>query len=185
MINTIKHDTEIRMQKCLDVFIKNIRKIRTGRASPSILDSITIDYHGSSIPLFQLANITVENSSTLKLNIFDRSMISVVEKAIITSGLGLNPSSVGSDVRVQLPALTTERRNKLVKVIRSESEQARISVRNIRRDSNDQIKFLVKSKKISEEDERRTQERVQKMTDSFIKKIDIVLSEKEIEILNF
>ncbi|VFP84095.1 Ribosome-recycling factor [Candidatus Erwinia haradaeae] len=185
MINTIQNDTEMRMQKCVAVFIQNIRKIRTGRASPSILDGIIIDYYGAPTPLLQLANITVENSLTLKINVFDRSMISVVEKAIMTSDLGLNPSSIGSDIRVQLPSLTTERRHKLIKVVRSESEQGRVSIRNIRRDANDQVKVLVKNKKISEEDEHRSQERVQKITDAFIKKIDKILSEKEMEILDF
>ncbi|VFP82951.1 ribosome recycling factor [Candidatus Erwinia haradaeae] len=185
MINAIQRETEIRMQKCVEVFIKGIRKIRTGRASPFILDSVSIEYYGVTTPLLQLANVTVENALTLKINVFDRSILSVVEKAIMTSGLGLNPSSVGSDIRVHLPALTTDRRHQLMKVVRSESEQGRVSIRNIRRDANDKIKALVRNKKISEEDEHRSQERVQKMTDSFIKKIDHVLSEKEIEILDF
>ncbi|VFP86756.1 Ribosome-recycling factor [Candidatus Erwinia haradaeae] len=185
MINDIQHNVEIRMKKCVEVFIQNIRKIRTGRASASILDGIVIDYYGSPSPLSQLSNITVENSCTLKINIFDRSIISLVEKAIITSGLGLNPQTVGIDIRVQLPALTEERRHKLIKLARSESEQGKISIRNIRRDANDNIKLLLKQKKISSEQDRRAQELVQKITDLFIKKIDRILLDKEKDILDF
>ncbi|VFP80303.1 ribosome recycling factor [Candidatus Erwinia haradaeae] len=185
MINDIQNNTEIRMTKCVEVFTQNIRKIHTGRASISILDGIVIDYYGSSAPLSQLANITVENACTLKINVFDRSIISLVEKAIITSGLGLNPQTVGIDIRIRLPALTEERRYKLIKLVRSESEQGKISVRNIRRDANDHIKLLLKQKKISLEEDRRGQELVQKITDIFIKKIDRILLDKEKDILDF
>ncbi|VFP85881.1 ribosome recycling factor [Candidatus Erwinia haradaeae] len=185
MINDIQNDTEIRMTKCVEVLIQNIRKIHTGRASISILDGIVVDCYGSSSPLSQLANITVENFCTLKINVFDRSIISLVEKAIITSGLGFNPQTVGVDIRVRLPVLTEERRHKLIKLVRSESEQGKISVRNIRRDANDHIKLLLKQKKISSEEDRRGQEFVQKTTDIFVKKIDSILRDKEKDILDF
>ncbi|VFP87420.1 ribosome recycling factor [Candidatus Erwinia haradaeae] len=185
MINDIQNNAEIRMTKCVAVFIQNIRKIHTGRASVSILDGIVIDYYGSSSPLSQLANITVENACTLKINVFDRSIIPLVEKAIITSGLGFNPQTVGIDIRIRLPTLTEERRHKLIKLVRSESEQGKISVRNIRRDANDHIKLLLKQKKISLEEDRRAQELVQKITDIFIKKIDGILLDKEKDILDF
>lgn len=151
----------------------------------SILDGIMVDYYGSSTPLRQLASVTVEDSRTLKINVFDRSISAAVEKAIMTSDLGLNPSSAGSDIRVPLPALTEERRKDLIKVVRGEAEQGRVSVRNVRRDANDKVKALLKDKEISEDDEHRSQDDIQKMTDVFIKKIDTALAEKEAELMDF
>ncbi len=185
MINEIRKDAETRMEKCVEAFKNHISKIRTGRASPSILDGIMVDYYGSSTPLRQLASVTVEDSRTLKINVFDRSISAAVEKAIMTSDLGLNPSSAGSDIRVPLPALTEERRKDLIKVVRGEAEQGRVSVRNVRRDANDKVKALLKDKEISEDDEHRSQDDIQKMTDVFIKKIDTALSEKEAELMDF
>ncbi|CCP04075.1 Ribosome recycling factor [Erwinia amylovora Ea644] len=185
MINDIKKDAETRMEKCVEAFKNHISKIRTGRASPSILDGIMVDYYGSATPLRQLASVTVEDSRTLKINVFDRSIGAAVEKAIMTSDLGLNPSSAGSDIRVPLPALTEERRKDLIKVVRGEAEQGRVSVRNVRRDANDKLKALLKDKEISEDDDRRAQEDVQKMTDIFIKKVDASLADKETELLDF
>lgn len=185
MINDIKKDAEIRMEKCVEAFKNHISKIRTGRASPSILDGIMVDYYGSPTPLRQLASVTVEDSRTLKINVFDRSIGAAVEKAIMTSDLGLNPSSAGSDIRVPLPALTEERRKDLIKVVRGEAEQGRVSVRNVRRDANDKLKALLKDKEISEDDDRRAQEDVQKMTDIFIKKVDAALADKETELMDF
>lgn len=155
------------------------------RASPSILDGIMVDYYGSSTPLRQLASVTVEDSRTLKVNVFDRSISAAVEKAIMSSDLGLNPMSAGTDIRVPLPALTEERRKDLIKIVRGEAEQGRVSVRNVRRDANDKVKALLKDKEISEDDDRRSQEDVQKMTDVFIKKIDSALAEKEAELMDF
>lgn len=185
MINDIKKDAETRMDKCVEAFKNTISKVRTGRASPSLLDGIVIEYYGTPTPLRQLASVTVEDSRTLKINVFDRSMGPAVEKAIMASDLGLNPNSAGSDIRVPLPALTEERRKDLIKIVRGEAEQGRVSVRNVRRDANDKIKALLKDKEISEDDERRTQDEIQKMTDARIKNVDAALAEKEKELMEF
>lgn len=185
MINDIRKDADQRMDKCVDSFKNHISKIRTGRASPSILDGIMVEYYGAATPLRQLASVTVEDSRTLKINVFDRSLSQAVEKAIMTSDLGLNPSSAGTDIRVPLPALTEERRKDLIKVVRGEAEQGRVSVRNVRRDANDKVKALLKDKEISEDEERRSQDDIQKMTDVYIKKIDTALAEKETELMEF
>ncbi len=185
MINDIKKDAEIRMEKCVESFKNHISKIRTGRASPGILDGIMVPYYGSDTPLRQLAQVTVEDSRTLAISVFDRSISAAVEKAIMASDLGLNPMSAGSTIRVPLPALTEERRKDLIKIVRAEAEQGRVSVRNVRRDANDKTKALLKDKEISEDEDRSSQETVQKMTDIFIKKIDLALSEKEAELMDF
>ncbi|CAM3853659.1 ribosome recycling factor [Rahnella bruchi] len=185
MINEIKKDAEIRMEKCVEAFKTHISKIRTGRASPGILDGIMVEYYGSSTPLRQLAQVTVEDSRTLAISVFDRSISAAVEKAIMTSDLGLNPSSAGATIRVPLPALTEERRKDLIKVVRGEAEQGRVSVRNVRRDANDKTKALLKDKEISEDEDRRSQDDIQKLTDIFIKKIDVALTEKEAELMEF
>jgi ribosome recycling factor len=185
VINDIKKDAEIRMEKCVEAFKNHISKIRTGRASPGILDGIMVDYYGSSTPLRQLAQVTVEDSRTLAISVFDRTVSAAVEKAIMTSDLGLNPSSAGATIRVPLPALTEERRKDLIKVVRSEAEQGRVSVRNVRRDANDKTKALLKDKEISEDEDRRSQDEIQKMTDMFIKKVDAALAEKETELMDF
>ncbi|SQJ10326.1 Ribosome-releasing factor [Serratia rubidaea] len=173
------------MEKSVEAFKNQISKIRTGRASPSILDGIMVEYYGAATPLRQLASITVEDSRTLKINVFDRSLSQAVEKAIMTSDLGLNPSSAGSDIRVPLPALTEERRKDLIKIVRGEAEQGRVSVRNVRRDANDKVKALLKDKEISEDEERRAQDDIQKMTDAYIKLVDTALAEKEKELMEF
>ncbi|GAA0475219.1 MULTISPECIES: ribosome recycling factor [Tatumella] len=185
MINDIKKDAEVRMEKCVEAFKNSISKVRTGRASPSLLDGIVVEYYGAPTPLRQLASVTVEDSRTLKINVFDRSLSPAIEKAIMSSDLGLNPSSAGSDIRVPLPALTEERRKDLIKIVRGEAEQGRVSVRNVRRDSNDKVKALLKDKEISEDDERRAQDDIQKMTDLAIKKVDANLAEKEAELMEF
>ncbi|KGT87647.1 ribosome recycling factor [Pantoea sp. JGM49] len=185
MINDIKKDADTRMEKCVEAFKNQISKVRTGRASPSLLDGIMVPYYGTPTPLRQLASVTVEDSRTLKINVFDRSLSPAVEKAIMASDLGLNPSSAGTDIRVPLPALTEERRKDLIKVVRGEAEQGRVSVRNVRRDANDKIKALLKDKEISEDDERRSQDEIQKMTDGYIKNVDVALAEKEKELMDF
>jgi ribosome recycling factor len=151
----------------------------------SLLDGIVVEYYGTPTPLRQLANVTVEDSRTLKINVFDRSMGPAVEKAIMASDLGLNPSSAGTDIRVPLPPLTEERRKDLTKIVRGEAEQARVAVRNVRRDANDKVKALLKDKEISEDDDRRSQEDVQKLTDAAIKKVDAALADKEAELMQF
>ena len=185
MINDIRKDAEVRMDKCVEVFKTQISKVRTGRASPSLLDGIVVPYYGTPTPLRQLASVTVEDTRTLKINVFDRSLGPAVEKAIMASDLGLNPSSAGADIRVPLPALTEERRKELIKVVRGEAEGARVAVRNVRRDANDKVKALLKDKEISEDDDRRSQDDVQKLTDAAIKKLDAALADKEAELMQF
>ena len=184
MISDIRKDAEVRMDKCVEAFKTQISKIRTGRASPSLLDGIVVEYYGTPTPLRQLASVTVEDSRTLKINVFDRSMSPAVEKAIMASDLGLNPNSA-SDIRVPLPPLTEERRKDLTKIVRGEAEQARVAVRNVRRDANDKVKALLKDKEISEDDDRRSQDDVQKLTDAAIKKIEAALADKEAELMQF
>jgi ribosome recycling factor len=185
VINEIRKDADSRMEKSVEAFKNQISKIRTGRASPSILDGIMVEYYGSATPLRQLANITVEDSRTLAINLFDRSLGSAVEKAIMSSDLGLNPNSAGSVIRVPLPPLTEERRKDLIKVVRGEAEQGRVAVRNVRRDANDKVKALLKDKEISEDEDRRSQEDIQKMTDAYIKLLDAALADKEKELMDF
>ncbi|MEC5317908.1 ribosome recycling factor [Brenneria populi subsp. brevivirga] len=185
MINEIRKDAETRMEKCVEVFKNQISKIRTGRASPSILDGIQVEYYGSATPLRQLANIVVEDSRTLAITVFDRTLGPAVEKAIMSSDLGLNPSSASSVIRVPLPPLTEERRKDLIKIVRGEAEQGRVSVRNVRRDANDKLKAQLKEKAIGEDEERRAQDEIQKLTDLYIKKVDAALAEKESELMEF
>ena len=181
MINDIRKDAEVRMEKCVEAFKNQISKIRTGRASPSLLDGIIVEYYGTPTPLRQLASVTVEDTRTLKINVFDRSMSPAVEKAIMASDLGLNPSSAGADIRVPLPPLTEERRKDLIKVVRGEAEQGRVSVRNVRRDANDAIK---KDKELPEDEQKQTLEESQKLTDKYIKDVDSICEAKKKEILN-
>lgn len=183
VINEIRKDAELRMDKCVEAFKNHISKIRTGRASPSLLDGIQIEYYGTATPLRQLANVVAEDSRTLAITVFDRSLSPAVEKAIMASDLGLNPSSAGTVIRVPLPPLTEERRRDLIKVVRNEAEQGRVSVRNVRRDANDKVKALLKDKAISEDEDRRSQDDIQKLTDAFIKKVDSALADKEAELM--
>jgi ribosome recycling factor len=185
VINEIRKDADSRMEKSVEAFKNQISKIRTGRASPSILDGIMVEYYGSATPLRQLANVTVEDSRTLAINLFDRSLGQAVEKAIMSSDLGLNPSSAGTVIRVPLPPLTEERRKDLIKVVRGEAEQGRVAVRNVRRDANDKVKALLKDKEISEDEDRRSQDDIQKMTDAYIKLLDAALADKEKELMDF
>lgn len=185
MINEIKKDAQERMEKSVEALKSQINKVRTGRPSPSLLDGIMVEYYGAATPLRQLANITAEDSRTLAITVFDRTLAPAVEKAIMASALGLNPSSAGTIIRVPLPPLTEERRKDLIKVVRNDAEQGRVSVRNARRDANDKIKALLKDKEISEDDERRAQDEIQKLTDNFIKKVDEALEQKEKELMEF
>lgn len=185
MIIKIKKDAQERMEKSIEALKIQINKIRTGRASPSLLNGIMVKYYGTKTPLLQLANIITEDSRTLSITVFDSTLIQAVEKAIISSDLGINPSSSGNIIKVPLPPLTEERRNNLIKIIRNDVEQGRVSIRNIRRDANDKIKVLLKDKKINEDNERRTQDEIQKLTDNSIKKIDNILEQKEKELMEF
>lgn len=183
MINEIKQDAQERMKKTLESLGHAFAKIRTGRAHPSILDSVMVSYYGADTPLRQVANVTTEDSRTLALTVFDRSMIQAVEKAIMTSDLGLNPATAGTTIRVPMPALTEETRKGYTKQARSEAENARVAVRNIRRDAIAQLKDLVKEKEISEDEERRGQDDVQKLTDKYVAEIDKALEGKESDLM--
>ncbi|ACQ67959.1 ribosome recycling factor [Candidatus Williamhamiltonella defendens] len=183
MISKIETETQSRMEKCTESFESQIKKIRTGRASPSILDSIQVEYYGASTPLRQLANIVAEDSSHLAVTVFDRNLTPYIEKAIQNSPLGLNPSSAANLIRVPLPPLTEDRRKELIKVIRSEAEAARVAVRNIRASVNKKSKETLKKKEISEDEDRQIQDNVQKLTDRYIKKIDEFLTKKEKEVM--
>jgi ribosome recycling factor len=183
MIDDIQSDAEERMEKSLDALAQNFNKIRTGRAHPSILDGIRIDYYGAETPLKQMASITVEDARTLAVSVFDKSITPDVEKAIMKSDLGLNPSSAGDVIRIPMPMLTEETRKGYIKQARSEAEAARVSIRNARRDANGMLKDLVRDKEISEDEERRGQDQIQKLTDAFVAKIDAALAVKESDLM--
>lgn len=183
MINEIKKDTQTRMHKTVESLGQAFAKIRTGRAHPSILESISVPYYGVDTPLNQAANITVEDSRTLVVTVFDKSMAQAVEKAIMTSDLGLNPASAGTVIRVPMPPLTEETRKGYTKQARSEAENARVAIRNIRRDAITQLKDLLKDKEISEDEDRRAQDEIQKITDKFITEVDKALEQKETDLM--
>ena len=183
MIEDLKKDAEHRMQKTIASFKQDLTKIRTGRAHTSLLDSITVDYYGSEMPLSQVANVTVQDARTLGVSPWEKQMVQAIEKAIMTSDLGLNPATSGTLIRVPLPPLTEERRRDLTKVVRGEGEGARVAVRNIRRDVLGDIKTLLKEKEITEDDERKAQDQIQKITDKYVAEIDGILKEKEKELM--
>ncbi|HBD7141921.1 TPA: ribosome recycling factor [Legionella pneumophila] len=183
MINEIKQDSEKRMKKTIEALHTDMSKIRTGRANASLLDHVMVDYYGSPTPLGQVANITTSDSRTILVTPWEKSMVAAIEKAILNSDLGLNPATAGTAIRVPMPPLTEERRKELIKVVRHEGEQGRVSIRNIRRDANNQLKELVKEKAISEDDERRAAEAIQKLTDRYISEVDAVLAEKEKDLM--
>lgn len=183
MIDDIKKDTATRMDKSLHVLEEDLAKVRTGRAHPSLLDHIRVSYYGSEVPLKQAATVNVEDARTLAIQPFEQSMVKPVEKAILESDLGLNPNTAGSVIRVPMPPLTEERRRDLTRVVRHEGEQTKVAVRNIRRDANGDLKDLAKEKLISEDDERRGEELIQKLTDEHVKKIDEMLAVKEADLM--
>ncbi len=183
MLAEIKQQVEKKMQKAVDVLANEMSKIRTGRANASLLDHVMVDYYGSETPLSQVANISAGDARTLLVTPWEKNMIPTIEKAILTSDLGLNPVTVGHVVRVPLPALNEERRKELIKVVRGEAELGRVAIRNVRRDANAQLKDLVKAKTISEDDERRGNDIIQKLTDQYIAAIDNELSEKEKDLM--
>jgi ribosome recycling factor len=183
MINDIKGEASQRMEKSLEALSHNFNKIRTGRAHPSLLDGIRVEYYGSETPLNQVANISVEDARTLTLSVWDRSMTPAVEKAIYKSDLGLNPVTAGEVIRIPMPMLTEETRKGYTRQARNEAESARVSVRNARRDAMAMLKEMVKEKEISEDDERRGQDEVQKLTDSFVARIETLLAEKEADLM--
>jgi ribosome recycling factor len=183
MIDDIKSDAANRMDKSVESLVHELAKVRTGRAHPSLLDHVHVDYYGSDVPLSQVANINTEDARTLTVAPWEKTMVAPIEKAILTSDLGLNPSSAGTVIRVPMPPLTEERRKDLIRVVKQEAEGAKVAVRNIRRDANHNLKEMVKDKVISEDDERRGQEIIQNLTDQHIKKIDELLGEKEKDLM--
>lgn len=183
MIEDIKKDAEGRMQKSLESLDTALKKVRTGRAHPSLLDTITVPYYGSDSPLSQLANISVEEGRTLLVSPFDKSLIPDIERAIMTSDLGLNPSTAGVVIRLPLPPLTEETRRDLVKVVRAEAEHAKVAIRNIRRDANGDFKDLLKEKEISEDEARHGEEQIQQLTDRMVAGVEKMLKTKEEELM--
>ncbi|KTC78601.1 ribosome recycling factor [Legionella cincinnatiensis] len=183
MINEIKQDSEKRMKKTIEALRIDMSKIRTGRANVGLLDHVQVDYYGTLTPLNQVANVSASDSRTILVTPWEKSMVSAIEKAILTSDLGLNPATTGNAIRVPMPPLTEERRKELIKVVRNEGEQGKVSIRNIRRDANNQLKDLVKDKSISEDDERRAVEAIQKLTDKYVLEVDALLAEKEKDLM--
>ncbi len=182
-IADIQQSTESRMGKSLETLKANIAKIRTGRAHTGILDHVQVEYYGSPVPISQVANVTLMDARTLSVSVWEKNLGAAVEKAIRDSDLGLNPVGMGDSIRVPMPALTEERRRDLNKVVKSEGEDAKIAIRNLRRDANEAFKKLVKEKEISEDDERRAQDIVQKLTDRCVIEIDKMIVQKEAEIM--
>jgi len=183
MIDDIIQDAKSRMAKSVETLRHELTKLRTGRAHTSLLDHITVDYYGSEVPLKQVANVNVEDSRTLIVTPWEKPMVAVIEKAIMKSDLGLNPNTAGTVMRIPLPPLTEERRRDMIKVVRHEAEGARVAIRNIRRDANNDFKELLKEKEISEDDERRAQEQIQKLTDQAVADVEKVLQAKEAELM--
>jgi len=182
-VQDIQDGTQAKMTKSLESLKSTLAKIRTGRAHTGILDHIEVEYYGALTPLSQVANVNLIDARTLSVQVWEKSMNAAVEKAIRESDLGLNPQAMGESIRVPMPALTEERRRDLTKVVRSEGEDSKIGIRNLRRDANEALKKRVKDKEISEDDERRAQDRIQKLTDQFVAEIDKMVAEKEAEIM--
>jgi ribosome recycling factor len=183
MINDVKNQADARMRKSIASLKDELTKIRTGRAHTSLLDHIPVPYYGSEVPLTQAASVAVTDARTLTITPWEKALVPVIEKAIMASDLGLNPVTVGAVIRINLPSLTEERRRDLIKVVRSEAEGSRVAIRNIRRDANNDLKKLIKDKAISEDDERRAQDDIQKLTDKFVAEVDKILAAKETELM--
>lgn len=183
MIDELKKSTEARMKKTLEALKNDLGKVRTGRAHTGLLDHITVDYYGTPTPLTGVANVSLIDARTIGISPWEKKLIPAIEKAIRESDLGLNPAAMGDTIRVPMPVLTEERRKELVKVVRGEAENARIAVRNLRRDANSHLKEGLKKKEITEDEERRAQEDVQKLTDLHVGEIDKMLQKKEVELL--
>ncbi len=182
-MHKVIQETEVRMQKSIESFKQEMAKLRTGRAHPSLLEHLRIDYYGNETPLSQVANITVGDARTLVITPWEKRLIPVIEKAVQISGLGLNPATSGEIIRVPLPVLTEERRRDLTKIVRNEAETARVSVRNLRRDANNSFKELLKKKEIAEDEERRLTDSIQKITDKYIAEIDQLMAAKEKDLM--
>ncbi len=185
MIQEIKKDAQIRMGKTLVSLSTELAKIRTGRAHPSLLEHVHVDYYGSLVPISQAANVSIEDARTLAVTAWDKTMVQALEKAIMKSDLGLNPVTAGTIIRIPLPPLTEERRKSLGKVVHNEGENAKIAIRNIRRDANHHIKELLKNKDISEDDDHRAEQDIQRITDQHVTQADEIVAKKEQELLEF
>ncbi len=183
MIEAIKKDAKARMEKSIESLKLDLSRIRTGRAHPSLLDHVTVDFYGSEVPIGQAANVSNSDSRTLSIQPWDKSMVAVIEKAIINSDLGITPTSAGEVIRISLPPLTEERRKDLVKIVKGEGENSKIAIRNIRRDANASVKKLLTDKEIGEDDERRAETDIQKITDDFVGKVDATIAIKEKELM--
>ena len=183
MIKEIQTTAEEKMKKSVEALKNNLTKIRTGRAHTGLLDQVDVDYYGSKVPVSQVANVTLLDARTISVKPYESNMTAAVEKAIRDSDLGLNPSAMGDIIRVPMPMLTEERRKDLIKVVRHETEEARVAVRNIRRDANNELKVLLKDKEISEDDNRRGEESIQKLTDKYIAEMDKILDAKEKDLM--
>ena len=185
MINDIKKDAEQRMQRGVEAFKEDIRKLRTGRAHAGLLEHVMVDYYGTNVPVKQTANVSVEDARTLVVTPWEKKMVAAVEKAILNSNLGLNPVTAGQVIRVPLPPMTEERRRDLVKVVRQHAESGRVALRNVRREALGELKDALKEKMITEDDERRGQEEIQKLTDRYVASVDALLKDKETEIMEY
>ena len=183
MLNDIKKDAQARMAKSIDALRHTLVKVRTGRASTALVEHLKVNYHGSDVPLSQVATVTISDSRSLTITPWEKQIVGAVEKAILASDLGLTPNTAGTTIRLNLPALTEERRKELSKVVHGEGEDTKVAIRNIRRDANQQIKDLLKDKQITEDDERRAEEEIQKLTDKSIKDVDDVVKAKEQELM--
>jgi ribosome recycling factor len=183
MLEDIKKDAAERMGKCVTAYRNELKRLRTGRANTSLLEHIRVEYYGSEVPLQQVANVAVEDARTLTIVPWEKQMVPVIEKAIMKSDLGLTPATAGTVIRVPLPALTEERRRDLTKVVRHEAENARVAIRNVRRDVMHELKEMLKEKLVSEDDDRRAQDEVQKLTDKYVAEVDHVLADKEKELM--
>ena len=184
MLNEIKKDAQARMTKSIEALRHDLTKLRTGRATTALVDHLKVNYYGSDMPLTQVASVTVTDARSLTISPWEKQMVSAVEKAILASDLGLTPNTAGTVIRINIPALTEERRRELSKHVHGEGENAKIAVRNIRRDANQQVKDLLKEKEITEDEERQTQDEIQKLTDKAIKDIDDVVKAKEQELMS-
>ena len=183
MIKEIQSSAEAKMQRSLEVLQENLAKVRTGRAHTGLLDQVEVEYYGSPVPVSQVASVTLLDARTIGVKVYESNMAAAVEKAIRDSNLGLNPAAMGDVIRVPMPMLTEERRKDLIKVVRGEVEEGRVAIRNIRRDANDHIKKLLKDKEIPEDDARRGEESVQKLTDKYIAEVDKLLEHKEEDLM--
>lgn len=183
MSEALKEAAESRMKKAIDALQNELSKLRTGRAHPSLLEHIRVNYYGNEVPLSQVASVTSSDARTLLVTPWEKPLLPIIEKAIMTADLGLNPASSGNNIRVPLPPLTEERRKDLAKLVKNEAENARVSIRNARRDANNQLKEALKKKEISEDDERRVQDTIQKLTDKYVAEVDRVASGKEKELM--